>query len=132
MSPGGKADRSDVPGVDFVVLGVSLQPANRGLDVVNLRGEVILGAESVLRRDRHVTPLGELVEDRSDVRLVPPAPAAAVDDENPGKWSITLGRLGHVELQFGLAGLGVNNVVFRDDLQIVGGHGLGDPAGRAK
>ena len=55
-----KADRADPIGVDLVFLGVRLEPAHRGLHVVNLRGKRVLGTKPILGRDRDVTAADEL------------------------------------------------------------------------
>ncbi len=67
---GREPDRADVVGVDLVLLGVPLEPADGRLDVVDLRRERVLGGEPILRRDRHVAAAGELEQQR---RACPPS-----------------------------------------------------------
>ena len=107
-----EADRANSFGVDLVFLGVDLEPANRGLNVMNLGRESVRGTKAVLGRDRDVSALGKLRQDWPDIGLVPLAPGTAVNHHDRGKRPVTCCRPGQVELELRRAGLGVDDVLF--------------------
>ncbi len=123
MAAGRETDCPDPVRVDLKFLGIGLDEAHRGLDIVDLRGKCILGAEPILRRDRNVTVLGEFGHDRPNVGLVPRAPGSAVNDEHGRERALFRGWPGDVELELVRSYLRVNDVLLAQ--------GLGGLIGRA-
>ena len=127
-----KAGRTNPLGVNLVFLGVGFEPAHRGLHVINLRREFVFGTKAVLRRNRNISPLGELGQDRTNIGLVPRSPRAAMDHDHRGERSVTLARPCQVKLELYVARLGVDNILFGGRLGWLGplGDHFADPDGQ--
>ena len=82
LAAGRVAEAADAVGIDFVLRGVRAQPADRGLAIVDLRGERMLRREAVADRDGRVAMFGETLGHAGQLRPRAHRPGAAVDDEH--------------------------------------------------
>jgi hypothetical protein len=104
-SPHGNA-----PGVESMFGTMSLDPANRGLAIVDLRGPLRLAGEPVTVRCAGELPAGhEGCDFAATAILVSVLPAAAVDENDHRQEGFFLAFFGEVEVEFltGIAGAGI-------------------------
>lgn len=82
MSPGAVARHSDLGGVDAVVVGIGTQPAQRGLDVVDLRRPHGFARQPVLRGHAHEAVACEQDAVAAQLAAIALQPAATVHEQD--------------------------------------------------
>ena len=99
--------------VDAVGRGLSAQPADGGLGILDRGGEFCLTGEPVGNRDDGETARGERLRELGQVAALAPEPAAAVEADDRGQRCAAGGGAMEIELEFARAVAGVSEAGVR-------------------
>ena len=103
MAAGTDPDGADAVGIDLILLGIRPDPADRTLDVIDLRGMKMFGPQSVVAREGHESPRHQQAAQHGDavrpLSLVAFGPAAAVNPEDGRALRGARRRLREVDIQ---------------------------------
>ena len=111
MAAGRVAGDGDLVGIDAEASGVGAHPAERRLDVVDLRRPLGFAGEAVLRGDADVADAAEQDAVAVQLRAITGRPAAAVHEEHGRPLVALLRRHVDVALQVASSARSVHDVV---------------------